>query len=188
MDDYVPTSRKVGAVDLSANVTLSCSFSGTSKSISVSGTPTGNITISKGTGTANYTPSGSNAKSAVTISPKTTSVYSITSVGSKTNGTAASFKQGTDTFTANTPTVIDTSKFSGGSFTRGSFSGGSFTQGTDSFTANVPTKIDTSKFSGGSFTRGSFSGGSFTQGTDSFVAPVLTFTPNSGTIGNLGIS
>lgn len=187
LGDYVPTSRKVGAVDLSANVTLSGSFSGTSKSISVSGTPTGNITISKGTGTANYTPSGSNAKSAVTISPKTTSVYSITSVGSKTNGTAASFKQGTDTFTANTPTVIDTSKFSGGSFTRGSFSGGSFTQGTDSFTTNVPTKIDTSKFSGGSFTRGSFSGGSFTQGTDSFVAPVLTFTPNSST-GNLTIS
>ena len=187
LDDYVPTSRKVGAVDLSSNVTLSGSFSGTSKSISVSGTPTGNITISKGTGTANYTPSGSNAKSAVTISPKTTSVYSITSVGSKTNGTAASFKQGTDTFTANTPTVIDTSKFSGGSFTRGSFSGGSFTQGTDSFTANVPTKIDTSKFSGGSFTRGSFSGGSFAQGTDSFVAPVLTFTPNSST-GNLTIS
>ena len=187
LGDYVPTSRKVGAVDLSANVKLSGSFSGTSKSISVSGTPTGNIIISKGTGTANYTPSGSNAKSAVTISPKTTSVYSITSVGSKTNGTAASFKQGTDTFTANTPTVIDTSKFSGGSFTRGSFSGGSFTQGTDSFTANVPTKIDTSKFSGGSFTRGSFSGGSFTQGTDSFVAPVLTFTPNSST-GNLTIS
>ena len=78
----------------------------------------------------------------------------------KFNG--GSFTQGTDSFTANTPTAINTSKFSGGSFTRGTFSGGSFTQGTDSFTANVPTKVDTSKFNAGSFTRGSFSGGSGT--------------------------
>ena len=174
LTSYVPTSRKVGAVDLSADVALSGSFSGTSGTVSVSGTPSGSVTISTGTGTTNYTPAGSNQKSAVTISPKTTSVYSITSVGSKTDGTAASFTQGTDSFTANTPTAIDTTKFSGGSFTRGSFSGGSFTQGTDSFTANTPTAIDTTKFSGGSFTRGSFSGGSFTQGTDTFTANTPT--------------
>lgn len=130
---------------------------------------------------------GSNASSSVSITPSTTDVYSMTSAGSVTAGTA------------NTPTVIDTTKFSGGSFTRGSFSGGSFTQGTDSFTANTPTVIntskfsagsftqgtdsfsantptviDTTKFSGGSFTRGTFSGGSFTQGTDSFTANTPT--------------
>lgn len=105
---------------------------------------------------------GSNASSSVSITPSTTNVYSMTSAGSVTAGTA------------NTPTVIDTTKFSGGSFTRGTFSGGSFTQGTDSFTANTPTTIDTTKFSGGSFTRGTFSGGSFTQGTDSFTANTPT--------------
>ena len=61
---------------------------------------------------------GLNASSSVTITPSTTDVYSMTSAGSVTAGTA------------NVPTVIDTSKFSGGSFTRGSFSGGSFTSGT----------------------------------------------------------
>ncbi len=74
----------------------------------------------------------------VTIDPTKTSVYSITSVG-----------------TANTPTVIDTTKFSGGSYSHSGFSGGSgsFTQGT---------------FSGGSgsFTQGSFSGGSLTMTMD----------------------
>ena len=66
----------------------------------------------------------------------------MTSAGSVTAGTP------------NTPTVINTSKFSGGSYSRGAFSGGSFTQGTDNFTAaslqsgfytagtaNVPTAV-----------------------------------------------
>ena len=99
---------------------------------------------------------GSNASSNVTITPSTTDVYSMTSAGSVTAGTA------------NVPTVINTSKFSGGSFSRGAFNGGSFTQGIDSFTQNTPTVINTSKFSGGSFSRGAFNGGSFTQGVDSF--------------------
>lgn len=55
---------------------------------------------------------GSNASSTVTITPSTTDVYSMTSAGSVTAGTA------------NVPTVINTSKFSGGSFTRGTFSQG----------------------------------------------------------------
>ena len=55
---------------------------------------------------------GSNAASAVTITPTTTDVYSMTSAGSVIPGTA------------NTPTAIDTTKFSGGSFTRGTFSQG----------------------------------------------------------------
>lgn len=108
--------------------------------------------------------------------------YTTSSVGSASNwsagtlpslGTAISADDITS-WTANTPTAIDTTKFSGGSYTRGTFSGGSFTQGVDSFTANVPTAIDTTKFSGGSYTRGAFSGGSFTQGTDSFTTNTPT--------------
>lgn len=56
---------------------------------------------------------GSNASSTVSITPSTTNVYSMTSAGSVTAGTA------------NVPTVIDTSKFSGGSFSRGAFNQGS---------------------------------------------------------------
>lgn len=55
---------------------------------------------------------GSNAASAVTISPKTTSVYSMSTDGVVTAGTA------------NVPTKIDTTKFNAGSFTRGAFSQG----------------------------------------------------------------
>lgn len=120
---------------------------------------------------------GSNASSSVSITPSTTNVYSMTSAGSVTAGTA------------NVPTVIDTTKFSGGSFTRGSFSGGSFTQGTDSFTANTPTVINTSKFSGGSFTRGTFSGGSFTRGTFSQgTLPTLTFAMDTTDTAQLNIT
>ena len=113
---------------------------------------------------------------ASSVSPSTASIGSASgwSAGTATTlGTAISADDITS-WTTNTPTKIDTTKFSGGSFTRGTFSGGSFTQGTDSFTKNVPTKIDTTKFSGGSFTRGTFSGGSFTQGTDSFTANTPT--------------
>lgn len=95
--------------------------------------------------------------------------FTTTSIGSASGWSAGSTPSlgtpitATDisNWSANTPTSIDVSKFSGGSFT----------QGQDSFTANTPTVLDLSKFAGGSFTRGTFSGGSFTQGTD-----VLTMT------------
>lgn len=94
---------------------------------------------------------------------------------------APSFTQGTDEFTPNVPTTIDTTKFSGGSFVQGTdtFNAGStsFTQGTDSFTANTPTVIDTTKFNAGS--------ASITDGA--VVFPVLdydapTFTPGKHTV------
>lgn len=141
---------------------------------------------------------GSNAASSVTVNTSSSNIYSMSSAGSVTAGTAPSFTQGTDSFTAaklntgfytagtaTTPAVINTSKFSGGSFTRGSFSGGSFTQGTDSFTTNVPTKIDTSKFSGGSFTRGTFSQGtlpSLIVAVDSTDSKQLNITFSQGTL------
>lgn len=92
----------------------------------------------------------------VTISIEKVDVAKVTSAGSVTQGSKASFTQGTDSFTANTPTTpasIDTTKFYGGSFSRGTFNGGS-----------------------GSFTQGTFSGGSFTQGTDTFSATVTDET------------
>lgn len=55
---------------------------------------------------------GSNAASTVAITPTTTDVYSMTSVGSITAGTA------------NIPTQVDISKFNGGAFTEGTFSQG----------------------------------------------------------------
>lgn len=94
---------------------------------------------------------GSNASSAVTITPSTTDVYSMTSAGSVTVGTA------------NVPTKIDTTKFSGGSFTRGTFS-----QGTLPTLTFAMDTTDTKKL------KISFSQGTLpTHGADSFTAAAL---------------
>lgn len=57
-------------------------FSGTQATIKSTYTP-------KGTVSGNTTAKGTNAASNVSITPKTTSIYSITNVGSKTDGSAA---------------------------------------------------------------------------------------------------
>ena len=54
-------------------------FTGTSATVTVKGTPTGTVAISTGSGTANYTPDGSISAPSVTVN--TTDVYSITSIG-----------------------------------------------------------------------------------------------------------
>ena len=57
-------------------------FSGNAGSVSVSGTPTGSVTISTGSsGTANYTPGGTVSQPTTTVTLNTTDVYSITAVG-----------------------------------------------------------------------------------------------------------
>lgn len=159
-------------------------FTGTTATITVSGTPQGSVTISAATATSgtNYTPQGTNAASSVTITPSTTTVYSMNSTGSVTAGTSASFTQGTDSFTANVPTKIDTSKFNGGSYSHSGFSGGtsaalamqvnnevlSFT-----FTPNSLASYGTDSFTAASLASGFYTAGSaasFTQGTDSFTA------------------
>lgn len=56
-------------------------FTGTQGSVSVTGTPSGSVAISKGTGTANYTPEGSVSTPTITVTPSTTTVNSITAVG-----------------------------------------------------------------------------------------------------------
>lgn len=138
--------------------------------------------------------------SAVHINPSYVGVSKVANDGVCHTGSAAGFTQGTDTLTPNTPTTpasIDTSKFSGGSYTRGSFNGGDFVQGTDTFTATVSNETLTIGFAQGSdtftpathgddsFTAAKLNSGfytagkkgsaaSFTQGTD-------TFTPNTPT-------
>lgn len=80
-------------------------------------TPAGTVsqptfTGSSLTSTGTYTPAGTNAKSAVTIKPTTTNVYSMTSAGSVTAGVAASLTMKVEnevlsfTWTANTPTAV----------------------------------------------------------------------------------
>ena len=58
---------------------VSSSFIGTAATISVSGTPAG--TIKTGTGTANYTPAGSVSTPTITVTPNTTTIKEVSSVG-----------------------------------------------------------------------------------------------------------
>lgn len=168
--------------------TIGSSFTGTTSIISVSGTPSGSIAVTAATTTtdANYTPEGTNAASAVTITPSTTTIYSMNSAGSVTAGVAASFTQGTDSFTGNKPTVIDTSKFNGGSYSHSGFSGGSSASLSMSvtdevlsfnFTPNALASYGTDSFTSASFATGFYTAGTtatFTQGTDSFTANTPT--------------
>ena len=68
----------------------------------------------------------------------------MSSTGSVTAGTAASFTRGIDSFTTNTPTVITfTIDSANQNLTIGTTAGttASFTQGVDTFTANTPTSV-----------------------------------------------
>ena len=129
------------------------------------------------------------ADSDTTVPIKNTSATSIPNVtavgsGSFTQGSfdGGSFTQGVDSFTANTPTTIDTSKFNGGS---GSFTQGSFSGGSGSFSATVTNHVlsfshthtaathgaDSHTHNSASLSTGFYSVGtaaSFTQGEDSF--------------------
>ena len=108
---------------------------------------------------------GSNSSSSVTITPSTTNVYSMTSAGSVTAGTAT------------TPAAIDTTKFNGGSYSHSGFSGGSFTRGSFSGGSLTMTmdSTDTKKLNI-TFTAATHGNDSFTAasyGTDSFTAASL---------------
>lgn len=94
---------------------VSTSFTGKKATISSSFTPAGNVTGS-------VTPAGANAASSVTITPSTTSVYQMNTVGSVTAGSKA----------ACTLPVFSTS-VSGEQLTLGWSAG--------SFTANTPTAV-----------------------------------------------
>ena len=100
--------------------TVTVSSAGTQATITSSFTP-------KGTVSGSVTPKGSNASSSVTITPTTTSVYSMTSEGSVTKGTIPSC-----TFPSLTTSV------SGETLTLG-WSAGSFSAGTAT-SVTLPTR------------------------------------------------
>lgn len=127
----------------------------------------GVLKLQKNTGTASSLFSANQAADS-------TLKFTTTSVGSASG------------WSAGTMASIDTSKFSGGSFTQGTDSFTKPTHGSDSFTAATltssvgstttsaanPTTL-TISFTGGSYTQGTFTQGSFTQGTDSHTAASL---------------
>ena len=91
------------------------SFTGTAGSVSVSGTPSGTVTISAGSaGTANYTPAGTVSQPTTTVTPNTTTVNSITAVGTLPAWTATvanenltiGWSQGTLPTKGNNTTVV----------------------------------------------------------------------------------
>ena len=125
----------------------------------------------------NVTSAGS--ASTWTFEEKTIPNVTAAGSGSYTQGSfsGGSFTQGTDSFTANTPTVINTSKFSGGSYSHSGFNGGSFTRGSFSggSLAMAMDTTDTKKLNI-TFTAATHANDSFTAatyGTDSFTAASL---------------
>jgi len=159
----------------------------------VTGNSTTGITIANHNTTTITGVSGSTTASKVTVGSH------ATDYGVKTSG---SFTQGTDSFTANVPTKIDTTKFNGGSYSHTGFNGGSYSHagfsggslmmavdgtdskqlnitftaaiyGTDTFTAAT---YGTDTFTAASLGSGFYTAGSaakFTQGTDTYTAPTL---------------
>lgn len=140
---------------------------------------------------SNYVTHGRTGSSTtgVTISDhSTTSIYGVSSSTTSVTGvqssttTASKVTVGSSTTdygvkTTNTPTVIDTTKFNGGSYSHTGFSGGSFTRGNfsgGSLTMALDT-TDTKKLKI-TFTAATHGNDSFTAasyGTDNFTAPSL---------------
>lgn len=136
------------------------SFTGTSGNVSVTGTPSGSISV--GSGTTNYTPAGNVSAPTITVTPSTTTGYvaaSATGGGSVTAGVAASatmpvletsvsnetltLSWTAGSFTANTPTAV----------TLPSFSSQTIVDGITSASATTPTFTGTAvdlEFSGSS--------------------------------------
>lgn len=160
-----------------ADYTPSGSITGTAiKGGSISVTLADSTTTSAATlATADYTPAGS-----VGVTLKNNTIAEITGVGTLPSKAA-------DSFTANTPTVIDTTKFNAGSapsYSHSGFSGGSLGSASTStfaktgITATVGTGTDSETliFSNASTASAVTAQGKFTAavyGTDSFSAGTL---------------
>lgn len=132
-------------------------FTGSEKTVSVSGTPTGSI--STGSGTANYTPAGSISIPTITVNPSTATKYvaaSATGGGSVTAGKAA-----TCTLPVLTTSVANETLTIG--WTAGSFS------------ANTPTAVTLPSFSAQQIVSG-ISSATSSQPTFSGEAVELIFT------------
>lgn len=153
-------------------------FSGSEGSVNVTGTPSGSITISKGTGTANYTPEGTVSTPTITVTPTTTTVNSITAVGTLPSCTLP-------TLSTTVANEVLTLSWTDGSFDAGTLptKGANTTvaTGIDSATSTQPTFSGTgaelkATFSGSSGTyQGTFTpSGSVSQPTFSGTAATVT--------------
>ena len=169
------------------------------------------------TASATYIPAGTVSTPTITVTPATDTVKVNKTTGSVTAGTAASIAEGffsagtlptkaADSFTANTPTAIDTTKFNGGSKAADSFTPASLgnptkssfategvtvaLDGTDSeclaFSTAGTAQAVTAQgiFDGGSFTEGAFTPASLASG---FITPgtAATFTEGAFNGGSL---
>lgn len=163
---------------------LDVSFSGTAAAQTFTGTEaTLSHTVTQGTvsASATYTPAGSvsvatsSPQSIVSgVDPTTATVKVGDGTGSVSAGSAASFTQGTDSFTA---TV------SSENLTLG------FTQGTDSFTANTPTAVTLPTFKNQSVVTGvdATSGSVSVPATFSFSGTEATIS-SSGTTSGVAVT
>ena len=155
-------------------------FTGTAGSISASGTPSGTVSISTGSGTANYTPAGTVSTPTITVTPSTTTVNSITAVGTLPSCTLPSLS----TSVSNETLTL--------SWTEGSFSAGSLpTKGDDTTVATGISSATSTQptFSGtGAELTATFSGTSSTF-TGSFTPEGSVSQPTfTGTEGNVSVT
>ena len=145
----------ISTTDVTTNTHGYCikaDFTGSSDTVSVTGTPSGSVSISTGNGTANYTPAGSVSAPTISVATagSTTTVNSITAVGTlpslgatvtdevltlswdagtlPTKGANTTVKTGDASYSATAPTFTGTGAELVGSFTGTSLtSTGSFT-------------------------------------------------------------
>ena len=183
-------------------------FSGDEMTSAGTCTPNGSVTISKGTGTANYTPEGSVSKPNITVTPSTTTVNSITNVGTLPSLTTTvsgetltiGFSQGTLPTKGSNTTVMtgasaalaEAPSFTGtGVQLKGTFSGSSTSvsvKGTPTGTVSKPTFTGT-----GTQLKASFSGTSKTVSVSTklgaiFEGDAIALRPSfSGTEGNISV-
>jgi len=140
-------------------------FSGSSLTSTGSFTPTGSVAISTGTGTANYTPAGSVSQPTITVTPTTTTVDTMTAVGTLPSWTA--------TVTSENLTI-------------GWSTGTLPTQGSATVMTGASASSSTPSFTGtGVELKGSFTGSSGSvsvTGTPSGTVSQPTFTGTSATI------
>lgn len=141
-------------------------FTGAATNVKTTVTPSGKI--STGTGTANYAPSGSVSAPTVTVTPNTTSIQVIDSVGSLPSADLNQGELPSLTFSAGT---LPSASLNKGSLPTHSFSAGTLATLTHSYDS-------TNKRVTLSYTQGTLPSSSFTQGS----LPSLTF--NAGTLPN----
>lgn len=163
------------------------------KDVSVTGTTTGSVsvtksavTVSKATsGTATYTPEGSVSTPTITVTPNTATKYVATSAnggGSVTAGSAAAFTANVENevltlgWTANTPTAVTLPSFSSQTITTGIKSAIS---SQPSFTGTGARLVTDSEVATGA----SFTGASMTS-TGSYTPATPTASTSTGTTEN----